>query len=200
MNSTQRLTRSNMVLLAMFRASKGGIRKVPYEDLVLQAWRDYPDAFSLRNHPEHPDASDIHKKLYQSLRSNGFVVPLGNKCFRLTEDGVAIASALDRKVPSSPVTSAARLSRDQEAFLQHARTTRAFRTWQDGRKEDLVNHDSRLFFGYGVNTPPKVRHQRVKLAGQAIERARALHLPNGDALRDLTHYLEATFLRQDGKV
>ena len=195
MSTAQRLTRSKMVLLAMFRASEGGTRRVPYEDLVLQAWRDYPGAFSLRNHPEHPDASDIHKKLYQSLKSNGLVVPLGNKCFRLTEDGVATASALDRDVPLEPAVRDTRLSRDQEAFMRHARSTRAFRAWREGRKEDLVNHDSRLFFGYGVSTPPKQRRQRVKLAKQAIEKARVLHSPDSDALGELAHYLDATFLR-----
>lgn len=195
MSTTQRLTRSSMVLLAMFRASDGGTRRVPYEDLVLQAWRDYPNAFSLRNHPEYPDASDIHKKLYQSLKSNGFVVSLGNKCFRLTENGVATASELDRKTPATPVVSATRLSRDQEAFIRHARSTRAFRAWQEGRKADLVNHDSRLFFGYGASTPPKLRRQRVKLARQAIEKARVFRFPDGDALHELAHYLEATFLR-----
>ena len=194
MSVTQRLTKSDMVLLAMYRASKGGKTRVPYEDLVLQAWRDYPGAFSLRNHPEHPDASDIHKKLYQSLKSDGLVVPLGNKCFRLTEGGVATASALDGAVPSAPAGSVTRLSREQEVFLRHARATRAFRTWQNGRKNDLVNHDSRLFFGYGVSTPPKLRLQRVRLAEQAIEQACALHLPDGDMLRELALYLESTFL------
>ena len=89
---------------------------MPYEDLVLQAWRDYPEAFSLRNHPEYPDASDIHKKLYQSLRSNGFVVSLGNKFFRLTEEGVANASALARTGLSDSRTIGTRLSREHEGI------------------------------------------------------------------------------------
>ena len=194
MSSTQSLTKSDMVLLALYRASGGGTGRVPYEDLVLQAWRDYPEAFSLRNHPEHPDASDIHKKLYQSLKSHGFVVALGNKFFRLTEDGVANASALSRVRLSDSSSTAVRLSREHEGFLLHARTTRAFRAWREGRKEDLVNHDCRLFFGYGATTPRTVRSQRVQHAKRAIEQACTLHLPDAGTLRDLALHLEAKFL------
>ena len=194
MASVQHLTRSSMVLLSMFRASRGGTQKVPYEDLVLQAWKDYPNAFSLRNHPEYPDASDIHKKLYQSLKTNGFVVPLGNKCFRLTESGVERASNLSGKSPSSAAKRrAARLSREEEAFVHHARATRAFQAWSKGRKSDLVDHDARLFFRYGVSTSPKDRRHRVKFAARAIDRARSLRFPDGDALRDLAQYLESSF-------
>src|SRR5438067_2194698 len=77
------LAQHEMILLALAHAANWTTAKVPYEDLVLQAWQAFPHAFSLRNHPEHPDASDIHKRLYQSLRPAGFVVSLGNKVFRL---------------------------------------------------------------------------------------------------------------------
>ena len=183
-----------MVLLSLYRAAGGGSRRVPYEDLVLQAWRDYPEAFSLRNHPEHPDASDIHKKLYQSLKFNGFVIALGNKFFRLTEDGVANARALTQMGPSDSSSAGARLSREHERFLLQARTTRAFHAWIEDRKGDLVNHDCRLFFGYGATTPRTVRSQRVQHAKQAIAQAFILHFPDAGALRDLACHLEAKFL------
>ena len=193
MKQIRNLTRSSMVLLAMYRAAGGGTSRVPYEDLVLQAWRDYPSVFSLRNHPEHPDASDIHKKLYQSLKSNGYVVPLGNKCFRLTEDGVAKARDLEQVSMSSP-SMPTRLSRDQEAFIHHARLTRAFGAWMDGHKENLIDHDARLFFRYGVSTPFKERQHRVTLAERAIERGCTLSIPDGEALRNLAAFLKTKFL------
>ena len=77
------LTQSEMLLISFYRSSGGTTSKVPYEELVLQAWRDFPQTFSLRNHPEHPDASDMHKTLYQALKPQGLVIPLGNKIFRL---------------------------------------------------------------------------------------------------------------------
>lgn len=195
MTSVQHLTRSNMVLLSMFRASGGETQRVSYEDLVLQAWKDYPNAFSLRNHPEYPDASDIHKKLYQSLKTNGFVVALGNKFFRLTESGVAQAKQLVIKSPSSEVKKKIpRLSREEETFVQHARATRAFHSWSKGHKSDLVDHDARLFFRYGVSTPARGRHHRVKFATRAIDRARSLHLPDCDMLRELAQYLASSFV------
>src|SRR5665811_1964919 len=79
LGSESNLTQSDMVLVSMARAAKGTTDRIPYEEIVLQAWRDFPQAFSLRSHPEHPDASDIHKKLYQTLKPAGLVASLGNK-------------------------------------------------------------------------------------------------------------------------
>ena len=95
MNTQTKLTQPEMVLLSMYRVSHGTTQKIPYEELVLQAWRDYPEAFSLRNYPEYPDGSDIHKKLYNGfLKTDNLVLSLGDKNFRLTEKGVSRASEL----------------------------------------------------------------------------------------------------------
>ena len=92
---SRRLNQGEMVLLAMYRFSNASQEPIPYAEIVLQAWRDYPDTFSLRGHPEHPDASDIHKRLYGPLKTAELVESLGNKVFRLTEKGVEQARLLD---------------------------------------------------------------------------------------------------------
>jgi hypothetical protein len=94
---------------------------VPYEELVLQARRDYPEAFSLRNHPEHPDASDIHKRLYQTLKPAGLIVSVGSKVFRLTEAGVNRAKELDAPANAAGVATSATRARPgrEEQHLLH---------------------------------------------------------------------------------
>jgi hypothetical protein len=80
-------SRADQVLAALYNAANGTTESVAYEEIVLSAWRLFPEAFSLRNHPEYPDASDVHKPLYSTLRANGLVEPVGDKRFRLTNEG-----------------------------------------------------------------------------------------------------------------
>jgi len=87
-------TQGEKVLLAMYRASGANEESMPYADIVVQAWIDYPETFALDGYPEYPDASDIHKKLYGYLKTNEFVESTGNKWFRLTGKGIEQARLL----------------------------------------------------------------------------------------------------------
>jgi hypothetical protein len=189
------LTQHEMVLLSLARASKWTTEKVPYEDLVLQAWRDFPQVFSLRNHPEHPDASDIHKRLYQTLKPAGLVVTLGNKIFRLTEQGVeraqALSTALERHSGAIPAN--ARLGRDERNFVEHALSSRAFSTWLSGESERLIDYDARMFFRFSTGTPVDERKLRVEFAERAIGKAQALGMESAEGLMTLTALLVQRF-------
>lgn len=189
------LTQADMVLLALARAAKWTTHKVPYEELVLTAWREFPSAFSLRNHPEHPDASDIHKRLYQSLKPAGFAVVLGNKVFRATEQGLERARSLESalgKVDPTPLRRA-RLARNEEGFLTHAAKSRAFAAWRAGNADQLIDYDSRIFFQFGTSTPIDQRRLRVEFARATISKAEVLGLPLAAELRLLAEYLANNF-------
>jgi hypothetical protein len=191
---TRSLTQPEMVLVSFYRVAKGMTAKVPYEELVLQAWRDFPEAFSLRNHPEHPDASDIHKKLYQSLKSTGLVVSLGNKVFRLTEKGLAQARDLIAEVEGQrpvPIQEKLRLARDEQRFIEHALRSRAFTTWRATEKDKLVDYDARLFFQFSTGTAVAERKRKVEFAQEAITKAVAVGIDGAIDLDEL-----ATFLLQ----
>jgi hypothetical protein len=183
-----------MVLISMARAAKGTTARVPYEELVLQAWRDFPQAFSLRNHPEHPDASDIHKRIYQTLKPAGLVVALGNKVFRLTDSGVAEARALLAAVEDRPSSvKPTRLARDEQVFVERALSSRAFATWQDGEPDRLIDYDARMFFQFSTGTAIAERQLRRKFAGDAIRKATIIGVDRADELRKLADFLLEKF-------
>lgn len=190
------LTQADMVLIAFFRLSGGSTSKVPYEELVIQAWRDYPEAFSLRNHPEHPDASDIHKRLYQTLKSGGLIVSLGNKFFRLTDKGVAAGAALVAAVERAPAPSEqerGRLSRTEQSFIQQAQGSRAFATWRAGQRDQLIDYDARMFFQFSTGTAVGERRRRRDAAKEALEKARRIGTPDATDLAQLANYLSEKF-------
>ena len=189
------LTQKEMILVAFHRASKGSISRVPYEDLVVAAWKEFPNAFSLRNYPQYPDASDIHKRLSE-LGKSGYIVPLGNKVFRLTDSGIAEAAKVfekrsgdDAKVKEAGV----RLARVEAAFYSHALQSRAFATWQAGHKEKLVDFDARLFFKFSTNTTITERKRRVEAALLALSNAQKSGMKDAAELHRLSEYLVEQF-------
>jgi len=194
-SSTSVLTQAQKILVSFHRVSGGATRKVPYEELVLQAWRDFPEEFSLRNHPEHPDASDIHKKLYAGLKTDGFILSLGNKMFRLTEKGVAEAADLSAVEENAPKLThdKARLNRDDMTFLIRARGSRTFVAWRSGRGEQLIEYDARMFFQFSTGSPVKERALRVKFAKDAIRKARAIGEADAEDLEALADFLADRF-------
>jgi hypothetical protein len=198
---TKALGQGEMVLLALAHASAWTTNRVAYEDLVLQAWRDFPEFFSLRNHPEHPDASDIHKRLYQTLKPNGWAATLGNKVFRLTEEGVERARELEAANTTVTDTSRAapeRLRRDEQSFIEQALASRVLTAWRAGRGESLVDYDARTFFQFSTGTPTEERRRRVQLADNAIAKARRLDIAGADDLQELAETLKSRFARLFG--
>src|SRR6266700_5327427 len=87
------LSKEQKVLLALYRLWKEGRKKVRYEDIVVQVFKDYSADFHLKGYPEFPDTGDaVHKPLYD-YRKRG-MVSASNKMFSLTPHGVAEAEKL----------------------------------------------------------------------------------------------------------
>ena len=189
-----RLFHVDMVLLALARAAGWQTTPVPYEDLVLRAWQDFPQQFSLRNHPEHPDASDIHKLLYQSLKQAGYVVVLGDKFFRPTSDGLERARVIEAALQGHQIPQEAeRLGRDETRVLEHALASRAFATWSTEESDKLIDYDARMFFQFSTGTPVDERRRRVDACLRALTKAKRLGIPQSEDLLALAKHLASRF-------
>jgi hypothetical protein len=73
------LSHAEMILLAIHRVANGTTNRVPFESIVLQSWQDFPQEFSLNNHPEYPDSYVVSKRLYSDLITKRLVVSLRNQ-------------------------------------------------------------------------------------------------------------------------
>jgi len=196
-SAPQPLKQQDMILVSFYHVSGGTTSKVPYEELVIQLWRDFPENFSLRNHPEHPDASDVHKKLYNGpLKDDGLIISLGNKVFRLTDKGVAHAAEvidLIKAIPSVPAHDKSRLSREESNFIKHAQGSRALATWKANQQEKLVDYDARVFFQFSTGTKVGDRKLKVNFAREAIQRASDIGIEGADDLAALADFLVDNF-------
>lgn len=202
MKEIQKFSQSEMVLLATYRASKSFGTRVPYEEIVLQVWKDFPETFSLNNHPEYPDSHPVIRRLSSDLLTNRLVVSLRKQVYRLTEKGVEAAKELDAQSAvknkdkiknKKSMSQVVHLNREQEDFLQYAARSRAFSTWKQGKGKDLIDYDARMFFQFSTGTPVKERKRKVENAREAIEKAVSLGTNDSTELNDLFMFLTSKF-------
>lgn len=173
------IPRPEKILVAMLKLSNGTMKPLEYEDIVVAAWKLFPEDFGLRKFVhEYPDASDIHKPLYGPLKNRGFVLS-GNKKFKLTEKGVTYATELDkvRQGISSmdgingTSNKADRLSRDKENELKRICETDAFRFFATGQSEKILDTDFYAYLGATVRTEKHEFLGRLSAVSEAVKDA-----------------------------
>lgn len=192
--SKRKLTVADRVLLALAHVASGTKDAVPYEEIVIESWRRFPDRFSLRGHPEHPDSEDQNPALYGRLVPSGLVVALGDKTFRLTDDGLAKANALDASLRrSTAVMRQRKLGRVQELLLKSALRSDAYQKWEDGRVQELVDFDARTLFGVTPATRVDERVARVRAMREAALAAKEAGHPEGGPIAELIDHLSRFF-------
>jgi hypothetical protein len=196
MKESEDISQAKMVLLAIYRVSQTVGNRIPFEDLVIQAWKDYPDQFSLRNHPEHPDSYRVYNRIYTTLITERWLVSLRKQIYRLTDKGIDIARELESRSSvkeKERTTKPTSFTRDEEEFFNHAVRSRALATWKQNKKTDLIDYDARLFFQFSTGTPVRERKRKLENAREAIEKAVALGLPEATALNDLFQFFTKKF-------
>ncbi len=173
------LTMAQKVLLALHRLSRGERRRVRYEDIVVQAFKDYPADFHLKGYTEFPDSGDaVHKPLYD-YRKRGMVAA-SNKMFSLTAHGVAEAQrlqAIERGKPG-PTEIRHRLERDAQIEIERITQLEGFKLFLAQKQDEII--DSDLFEYLGVS----VRSARNDFIGRLETMKSAISAVSSSRLKD----------------
>jgi hypothetical protein len=146
MHTVTKPTKPQKILAVMFELCRGENKALQYEDIVVAAFKRYPEDFQLRGYPEYPDSSDIHKPLYE-MKSQG-LVRSANKTFELTARGIDVAS----KLLHSEVKDSNRLTKQEENEIDRVLNSAAFRLFQEGRSESILDTDFYEYLGITVRT------------------------------------------------
>jgi len=147
------LSKEQKVLLALYRLWSGGHKKVRYEDIVVQVFKDYPGDFHLKGYPEYPDTGDaVHKPLYD-YRKRG-MVSASNKMFSITPHGVAEAEKLKaiEKGRPAPEAHKHRLERDAQIEIERVKRLEGFKLFQQGKRDEIIDSDLFDYLGVSVRT------------------------------------------------
>lgn len=191
-----RLTQSDKILVALYHATNGTTEKLPYEEIALQAWRDFPESFSLRNHPEYPDTDDVHKRLYTTLKTKGLVKPIGNKVFRLTDKGLyeakKVIDALNPKEGDDKEKNF-RLTRSEESYINYILKLPLYQFWKEGKQDKLIEYDVKIFFQFSTGTKVSDRVNKKIFSLETLQKANKLGFKESYELIKLAKYLSTQF-------
>ncbi len=180
----QTLSKPQKILAVMFDLCGGEQKALQYEDIVVAAFKRYPEDFQLRGYPQYPDSSDIHKPLYK-MKSQG-LVRSANKTFELTQRGLEVAS----KLVHAKGEYKDRLTKQEENEINRVLNSAAFRLFQEGRKEFILDTDFYEYMGITVRTSRADCYGRLNNVEHAIAAHAGKRADNlSPALRSLHDFL-----------
>jgi len=155
--------KSQKILVAMFDLCSGQPKALVYEDIVVAAFKKYPEDFQLRGYPQYPDSSDVHKPLYGDLKKKG-LVRNADKTFELTEYGLDIA----RQVLRLEADDKNRLSRQEEHEINRILNSAALRLFAQNQSHSILDTDFFEYLGVTARTDKNVFMGRLNVVEQAV--------------------------------
>lgn len=184
------------IVEAMFRLMPEGPRMIPYEDIVVKAWEMYPQDFGLRGYADkHPDSSDIHKRLYGTLKEQGWVKSgaTGRKQFTLTESGWERAASQLGTRSGVPTDGASRMSRTTEQEIHYLVRTDAARLFSESKGDEILDSDFFSFYRTSVRASPQDFEGRLAQVESALAEASSVGASEAGPLSALDSYLRKRF-------
>lgn len=186
------LTRSQKILLVLYKLTNGTKKQIRFEDIAVSAYLTFKADFQLKGYPQYPDTGDIiHKPLYSELKKGGYVLS-GNKYFSLTNKGIEFAGSLLKM--AGPITSPGKNSTEkgyvkftdaQQKEIERIRDCEALKLYSSGKKEDIIDLDLYTYLGVTVRTNKFDFLGRLKTVEDAIE---ATKNKNGNLYTQLTEF------------
>jgi hypothetical protein len=189
--------RPEKILVAMYKLANGPSAFLKYEDIVVKAFEMFPNEFALRGYPNFPDASDVHKPLYGTLKKKG-LVKSADKQFALTARGSQVAQALLERSGETirSKSNAERIDRVSENEVERMLKAEAFSFFVDGKKERILDIDFFAFIGCTMRTHHLTFQGRMHVCQAAIDAAVKFGWPdsaNAQLLSALMKFLRSKF-------
>ena len=143
----RKLSVSDKLVVAANRLEINGRSPFTAEDLVVAAWRAYPDTFGLPGYAGddgrsiYPDSNRVFAEIMgtKPVRQRGYLVKVGNKLYQLTEAGTHYAAGLQSQAAGTEKVGLARNLKEELERLLRAKATDKFRT---GRIDEITFHDA----------------------------------------------------------
>jgi hypothetical protein len=143
----QKLSVADKLVVAAQKLTMSGKSPFTAEDLVVAAWRTYPDTFGLPGYAEsdgrsmYPDSNRVFAEIMgtKPLRQRGYLVKVGNKLYQLTEMGMHRAEGFQSQATGVEKVGLSRPLKDELERLLNAKATDKLKT---GRIDEITFHDA----------------------------------------------------------
>jgi len=123
---------------------------VPFtaEDLVISAWKAYPDTFGLAGHTDvkgqrlYPDSNRVFAEIMgtKPIRQKGWLTKVGNKLYQLTEAGRQHGVRLSGSESTGAEKIA--LARDSRDEIERLLKSKAAEKFRNGGADEITFHDA----------------------------------------------------------
>ncbi len=179
MESKNRLKVTEKLLLAAYELEKSGRKPFSAEDLVVFAWRKFPDAFGLAGYRNndgslaYPDSNRVFAEIMGSkpIRKRGFLKKVGTKMYQLTESGREHARMFMAEESRSRIQKAG-LARDMEEELKRLFASKAVEKFRNNRSKDITFYDACTFWGISPRSSAIELDGRIANFEKVIEEAK----------------------------
>ncbi len=143
----QKLSVADKLVVAAYKLTTGGKPTFTAEDLVVAAWRTYPDTFGLPGYVDsdgrskYPDSNRVFAEIMgtKPVRQRGYLVKVGNKLYQLTEAGTHYAGGLHSQATGAEKVALERPLREELERLLKAKATDKFKA---GNIDEITFHDA----------------------------------------------------------
>ena len=162
------LSIQDKLLLAALDLENAGKVRFSAEDLVVMAWKKFPDTFGLSGYaneqgtPLYPNSNRIYAEIMgtKPLRRNGYLNKVGSKMYQLTELGKSHAKA----IISSPADNNKKwsIAREHIEFIKRLFDTKALKKFREHRNIDISFFDACGF--WRINAASNAKELWTKFA------------------------------------
>lgn len=116
------------------------------EDLVIAAWRGFPETFGIRGHlgsdnkPLYPDSNRVFAEIMgtKPVRKRGWIEKVGNKRYRLSEAGRQRVDQVSGRTSIRKTS----LSRETVDAVRRLLASRAVTKYREGRADEITFLDA----------------------------------------------------------
>jgi hypothetical protein len=142
-----KLSVADKLVVAAHKLTMSGKAPFTAEDLVVAAWRAYPDTFGLPGYADadgrsmYPDSNRVFAEIMgtKPVRERGYLVKVGNKLYQLTEAGTHYAGGLLSQAIGIEKIGLARPLKEELGRLLKAKATDKFKA---GRIDEITFYDA----------------------------------------------------------
>lgn len=168
------LPRWQKILLVLDElAGASGKKSLKYEDIVVGAFKKFPETFHLRGYKDYPDSGDlVHKPLYD-MRKLGLLMA-NQKVFSLTPKGIQAAKKLRANVSRGGKTHF-KPSREVGKELERILGSQAFGLYKEDRTDKILDTDFLQYLGVSVHTSKNEFLNRVETIKYSIKEAKGYY-------------------------
>lgn len=133
-----------------------------YEDLIVKAYSEFPDAFCLDGYPQYPDSNKINKEIYGRLRTKG-LIRISNKQIELTDLG--LKEITHESDSADPI----KLTRKEKIEYLRMIKLEGFNLYVMGKEIELIDQDFHFFFKINTGTKWQDREGAIKNVQEYID-------------------------------